>query len=101
MLCQNAFRLLPKRVMQWSLRTLRVKLIKIGAKVIRHSRYAVEISVPSGDQDYEKYCNDRSMSTGTGGNFNIGQLGCSGPSISSLPSLGAPRPSVPLSVPQS
>jgi hypothetical protein len=23
----------------WSLRTLRVKLIKIGAKVIRHSRY--------------------------------------------------------------
>jgi hypothetical protein len=30
---------LPKRVKQWSLRTLRVKLIKIGAKVIRHSRY--------------------------------------------------------------
>ncbi len=29
----------PKRVKQWSLRTLRVKLIKIGAKVIRHSRY--------------------------------------------------------------
>jgi hypothetical protein len=30
---------LPKRVKQWSLRTLRVKLIEIGAKVIRHSRY--------------------------------------------------------------
>jgi hypothetical protein len=29
----------PKRVKQWSLRTLRVKLIKIGAKVIRHSMY--------------------------------------------------------------
>jgi len=30
---------LPKTVKQWSLRTLRVKLIKFGAKVIRHSRY--------------------------------------------------------------
>jgi hypothetical protein len=30
---------LPKTVMQWSLRTLRVKLIKIGAKVIKHARY--------------------------------------------------------------
>jgi hypothetical protein len=30
---------LPKRVKQWSLRTLRVKLIKIGAKVIKHARY--------------------------------------------------------------
>ena len=32
---------LPRRVRQWSLRTLRVKLIKIGAKVIRHSRYMI------------------------------------------------------------
>ncbi len=32
---------LPKRVREWSLRTLRVKLIKIGAKVIRHSRYVI------------------------------------------------------------
>jgi len=30
---------LPKRVEQWSLRTLRVKLIKIGAKVVKHARY--------------------------------------------------------------
>ena len=30
---------LPKRVKQWSLRTLRVKLIKIGAKVVKHARY--------------------------------------------------------------
>ena len=32
---------LPKKIKDWSLRTLQVKLIKIGAKVIRHSRYAI------------------------------------------------------------
>ncbi len=32
---------LPKRVKDWSLRTLQVKLIKIGAKVVRHSRYVI------------------------------------------------------------
>lgn len=32
---------LPKSVKTWSLRTLWEKLIKIGAKVIRHSRYVV------------------------------------------------------------
>jgi len=32
---------LPKRIRDWSLRTLQVKLIKIGAKVIRHSRYVI------------------------------------------------------------
>ena len=41
---------LPKSVETWSLRTLREKLIKIGAKVIRHSRYVVfqmaEVAVP-------------------------------------------------------
>lgn len=30
---------LPKRVKEWSLRTLREKLIKIGAKVFKHSGY--------------------------------------------------------------
>jgi len=41
---------LPKSVKKWSLRTLREKLIKIGAKVVRHSRYVVfqmaEVVVP-------------------------------------------------------
>ncbi len=41
---------LPKSVKHWSLCTLRDKLIKIGAKVIRHSRYVVfqmaEVAVP-------------------------------------------------------
>ena len=41
---------LPKSVKTWSLRTLREKLIKIGAKVVRHSRYVVfqmaEVVVP-------------------------------------------------------
>jgi len=32
---------LPKKIRDWSLRTLQVKLIKIGAKVIRHSRYMI------------------------------------------------------------
>ena len=32
---------LPGKVKHWSLRTLLVKLIKIGAKVLRHSRYVV------------------------------------------------------------
>lgn len=40
----------PKSVKAWSLRTLRDKLIKIGAKVVRHSRYVVfqmaEVAVP-------------------------------------------------------
>jgi Transposase DDE domain group 1 len=41
---------LLKSVKKWSLRTLREKLIKIGAKVVRHSRYVVfqmaEVAVP-------------------------------------------------------
>jgi hypothetical protein len=41
---------LPKPVRKWSLRTLREKLIKIGAKVVRHSRYIIfqmaEVVVP-------------------------------------------------------
>jgi len=41
---------LPKSLKQWSLRTLRDKLIKIGAKVVSHSRYVifqmVEVAVP-------------------------------------------------------
>ncbi len=32
---------LPGKVKHWSLRTLPVKLIKIGAKVLRHSRYVI------------------------------------------------------------
>jgi hypothetical protein len=32
---------LPKKIRGWSLRTLQVKLIKTGAKVVRHSRYVV------------------------------------------------------------
>ena len=30
---------LPRKIKHWSLRSLLVKLIKIGAKVIRHSRF--------------------------------------------------------------
>ncbi len=30
---------LPKEVEHWSLTTLREKLIKIGAKIVRHGRY--------------------------------------------------------------
>ncbi|UCE50754.1 MAG: IS1380 family transposase [Phycisphaerales bacterium] len=41
---------LPKSVKKWSLRTLREKPIKIGAKVVKHSRYVVfqmaEVVVP-------------------------------------------------------
>ncbi len=41
---------LPHGVKQWSLTTLREKLIKIGAKVVTHSPYAVfqlaEVAVP-------------------------------------------------------
>jgi len=41
---------LPKKIRDWSLRTLQVKLIKIGAKVVRHSRYVIfqmaEVAVP-------------------------------------------------------
>ena len=32
---------LPKKIKDWSLRTIQLKLIKIGAKVVRHSRYVI------------------------------------------------------------
>jgi len=41
---------LPRKVKHWTLTTLREKLIKIGAKVIRHARYIAfqlaEVAVP-------------------------------------------------------
>ncbi len=41
---------LPKEVEHWSLTTLRQKLVKIGAKVVRHGRYVTfqlaEVAVP-------------------------------------------------------
>jgi len=41
---------LPKEVAHWSLTTLREKLVKIGAKVVRHGRYVTfqlaEVAVP-------------------------------------------------------
>jgi len=41
---------LPRSVRHWSLTTLRDKLIKIGAKVVRHARYVMfqlaEVAVP-------------------------------------------------------
>ena len=41
---------LPTSVKQWSLTTMRDKLIKIGAKVVEHSRYVIfqlaEVAVP-------------------------------------------------------
>jgi hypothetical protein len=41
---------LPEAVAQWSLTSLREMLVKIGAKVVHHARYAVfqmaEVAVP-------------------------------------------------------
>ena len=41
---------LPDAVKQWSLTTLREKLVKIGAKIVRHGRYIVfqmaEVAIP-------------------------------------------------------
>ena len=41
---------LPEAVAQWSLTSLREKLVKIGAKVVRHARHAIfqmaEVAVP-------------------------------------------------------
>jgi Transposase DDE domain group 1 len=41
---------LPEEVEHWSLMTLREKLIKIGARIVRHGRYVVfqlaEVAVP-------------------------------------------------------
>ncbi len=36
---QNLTLVVPKEVEHWSLTTLREKLVKIGAKVVRHGRY--------------------------------------------------------------
>ena len=42
---------LPRSVKHWSLTTLREKLVKIGAKVVAHSRYVTfqmaEVAIPS------------------------------------------------------
>jgi len=41
---------LPKKVPHWSLTRLREKLIKIGAKIVRHGRYITfqlaEVAIP-------------------------------------------------------
>ena len=41
---------LPEEVEHWSLTTLREKLVKIGARIVRHGRYVVfqlaEMAVP-------------------------------------------------------
>jgi hypothetical protein len=41
---------LPREVEHWSMTTLREKLIKIGAKIVRHGRYVTfqmaEVAVP-------------------------------------------------------
>jgi Transposase DDE domain group 1 len=41
---------LPEEVEQWSLTTLREKLVKIGARIVRHGRYVMfqlaEVAVP-------------------------------------------------------
>ena len=43
---------LPQGVTHWSLTTLRTKLIKIGAKVVRHARpvtfQMADVAIPSG-----------------------------------------------------
>ncbi len=43
---------LPLEAEHWSLTTLREKLVKIGAKVVRHGRYVIlqlaEVAVPRG-----------------------------------------------------
>jgi hypothetical protein len=43
---------LPEEVKHWSLTTLREKLVKIGARIVRHGRYFVfqlaEVAVPRG-----------------------------------------------------
>ncbi len=32
---------MPKSIKDWSLRTMREKLVKIGAKVVSHARYVI------------------------------------------------------------
>ncbi len=43
-------RWMPDAIEQWSLTTFREKLIKIGAKIVRHGRYVVfqtaEVAIP-------------------------------------------------------
>jgi hypothetical protein len=43
---------LPEAIKHWSLTSLREKLVKIGAKVVRHGRYVIfqmaEVAVPRG-----------------------------------------------------
>ena len=54
---------LPREVEQWSLTPLREKLVKIGARIVRHGRYVVfqlaEVAVP-------RRCSPRSCAGSTG-----------------------------------
>ena len=47
---RSAHLALPEEVEHWSLTTLREKLVKIGARIVRHGRYAIfqlaEVAVP-------------------------------------------------------
>jgi hypothetical protein len=40
--------------MQWSLRTLRVKLIKIGAKILKENKPWVAVVIPNNDFQQRK-----------------------------------------------
>jgi Transposase DDE domain group 1 len=55
---------LPEEVEHWSLTTLREKLVKIGARIVRHGRYVVfqlaEVAVP------RALCSSRSCAGSTG-----------------------------------
>jgi len=48
--CKFLAACLPKAVKDWSLRSVQIKLIKIGARLVRHARWLVfqlaEVAVP-------------------------------------------------------
>ena len=46
---------LPRKIKHWSLRSLLVKLIKVGAKVVRHNRYTTfQMAAVAIDQTFER-----------------------------------------------
>jgi hypothetical protein len=63
---------LPKKIRDWSLRTLKEKLIKIGAKVVRHLRYVifqmaeVAVSMPLFREILERISHLKTVPIGSG-----------------------------------
>ena len=73
---------LPEAVKQWSLTSLREKLVKIGAKIVRHGRYVIfQMAEVRGAEGIVpgNLAADRRTATKTGSSLELGRSDASSP----------------------